>query len=354
MTGVGTRGNKSPSQSPRSESPKTPSRRPHTPTNLLLVIPEPQDFSNAKQPLTIQDMTIALIRFLAEAQSQPLWACEDITARLWNIKSANQLIPFLNNVLKIFAQAFPSSNLQRKWAQVSLQIGLACSSRHYAGRSLQVYRSLRVPLVPRTLCDILSRLVETVSEQGDDMQGYVTELILTLDTCVEAIPIHQEAEEQWNTLEYEDEGVDCETMRPIVGSPLPPIRARSGTFGQRSEDMKRPAELVRSRSAQSLSGLQTEEGSGDGLSVCGGMEVIPQVFWLGISLLESDYEHEYLLALGLLEKVMERLPLDRLYCRDKIDRMQNQLQWSSFGGVLPLILKGVTNPNTYEQVYIIL
>jgi len=162
MGAGGLSGRNSPNQSPRSESPRTPSRRAHTPTNLLLVLPEPQD--NARQPLTIQDLTIALVRFLAGSQGQPLWACEDITARLWNIKSANQLITFLNNTLKIFTHSFPHSNLERKWAQVSLQIGLACSSRHYAGRSLQVYRSLRVPLVSRTLCDILSRLVETVAE----------------------------------------------------------------------------------------------------------------------------------------------------------------------------------------------
>ena len=37
------------------------------------------------------------------------------------------------------------------------------------------------------LSDILSRLVETIAEQGDDMQGYVTELFLTLEEVVEAL-----------------------------------------------------------------------------------------------------------------------------------------------------------------------
>ena len=35
---------------------------------------------------------------------------------------------------------------------------------------LQLYRSLRVPITSRMLSDILSRLVETVAEQGEDMQ----------------------------------------------------------------------------------------------------------------------------------------------------------------------------------------
>lgn len=35
--------------------------------------------------------------------------------------------------------------------------------------------------------DILSRLVETVAEQGEDMQGYVTELLLTLEAAVDSL-----------------------------------------------------------------------------------------------------------------------------------------------------------------------
>ena len=35
---------------------------------------------------------------------------------------------------------------------------------------VQVFRALRVSLTCNDLCDILSRLVETVAEQGEDMQ----------------------------------------------------------------------------------------------------------------------------------------------------------------------------------------
>ena len=37
------------------------------------------------------------------------------------------------------------------------------------------------------LSDILSRLVETIAEQGEDMQGYVTELFLTLEEIVDVL-----------------------------------------------------------------------------------------------------------------------------------------------------------------------
>lgn len=39
----------------------------------------------------------------------------------------------------------------------------------------------------RMLSDLLGRLVETVAEQGEDMQGYVTELMLTLEAAVDAL-----------------------------------------------------------------------------------------------------------------------------------------------------------------------
>lgn len=37
------------------------------------------------------------------------------------------------------------------------------------------------------LSDILSRLVETVAEQGEDMQGYVSEMLLTLEAAVDSL-----------------------------------------------------------------------------------------------------------------------------------------------------------------------
>ena len=81
----------------------------------------------------------------------------------------------------------PNAHLAERWSQLSLQLALSCSSRHYAGRSLQLFRALRVPITARMLSDILSRLVETIAEQGDDMQGYVTELFLTLEAVVDSL-----------------------------------------------------------------------------------------------------------------------------------------------------------------------
>lgn len=112
----------------------------------------------------------SLIRFLSQESSQPLWNYEDINAKVWTIKSAEQLTCFLRHILKVYSDSYLQTRISERWAQTALQLGLSCSSRHYAGRSLQVFRALNVPINSRMLSDILSRLVETVAEQGEDMQ----------------------------------------------------------------------------------------------------------------------------------------------------------------------------------------
>ncbi len=69
------------------------------------------------------------------------------------------------------------------------------------------------------------------------------------------------------------------------------------------------------------------------------MTILAQLFWLAVSLLESDYEHEFLLACRLLTRVLHRLPLDRPDARDKVEKLQQQLKWSGYPGVHSLLLK---------------
>lgn len=43
----------------------------------------------------------------------------------------------------------------------------------------QVFRFLRVPINSRMLSDILSRLVETIAEQGEDMQVNIRRIFIS-------------------------------------------------------------------------------------------------------------------------------------------------------------------------------
>ena len=134
------------------------------------------------------EKTVAdLIDFLASHNLGPLWSFEEITAKMWTSKSAMELTRFTQCLSRIFHDSIPLTRVTQRWAEVAFQYGLSSSSRHYAGRSLQIFRALEVPLTFQVLADLLSRLVETVTEPGDDLQGYVTELVLTLNTCTSTL-----------------------------------------------------------------------------------------------------------------------------------------------------------------------
>ena len=110
------------------------------------------------------------ISFFSYSDCKPLWAFEDITPRNGNIKSADQLESFLQIIVSLFDEALPRSALRGRWGREALHWATSCSSRHYAGRSFQIFRSLKVPLSWPMLSDILQRLVETVADSSEDFQ----------------------------------------------------------------------------------------------------------------------------------------------------------------------------------------
>ena len=111
--------------------------------------------------------------------------------------------------------------------------------------------------------------------------------------------------------------------------------------------------LPRSRSAQSLR-QAGGGGGGDETSEEDKMNILVQLFWICIAILESDYEHEFILGLRLLDKVLTKLPLDRPDAREKVEKIQSGLKWAAFPGLHSLLLKGCTNPNTYEPTIALL
>ncbi|XP_070490077.1 protein furry isoform X3 [Chironomus tepperi] len=337
--------------------------------------------------MDISHVIKSLVMFLTQENlTQPLWNYEDITAKVWACKSAEQLTCFTRHIAKIFSESHPQSSISERWAQTALQLGLSCSSRHYAGRCLQIFRALNVPINSRMLSDILSRLVETVAEQGEDMQGYVTELLLTLEAAVDSLDsdfrpldVMKDIFKSTPNLNNKEVALLTSNKRASDGNQVSPLatnnvmsvgnHARSTSYSvtycakktanlpmevkelrnrtatnielERTHS-KFPNSLSRSRSAQSL-----KFGS-DTTSQDDKMTILAQLFWLGVSLLESDYEHEFLLALRLLSRVLHRLPLDRPDARDKVERLQNQLKWNNYPGVHALLLKGCTHSVTYE------
>lgn len=76
--------------------------------------------------------------------------------------------------------------------------------------------------------------------------------------------------------------------------------------------------------------------------------LLATVFWVAVSLMESDFEFEYQMALRLMHKLLARVPLEQPENRERLDKLQAQLRWSGFSGLQQLLLKGFTSPATND------
>ncbi|XP_058154930.1 protein furry homolog-like isoform X3 [Dasypus novemcinctus] len=323
-----------------------------------------------------------LMEFITSRKRGPLWNHEDVSAKNPSIKSAEQLTAFLKHVVSIFKQSSSEGiHLEHHLSEVALHTALSCSSRHYAGRSFQIFRALKQPLSATTLSDVLSRLVETVGDPGEDAQGFVIELLLTLESAIDTLAEtmkHYDLLSALSQTSYHD---------PIMGNKYAANRKSTGQLnlstspitsssylgynsnsrsnslrlsliGDRRGDRRRSntldimdgrinhsSSLARTRSLSSL----REKGMYDVQSTTEPTNLMATIFWIAASLLESDYEYEYLLALRLLNKLLIHLPLDKSESREKIENVQSKLKWNNFPGLQQLFLKGFTSVSTQEM-----
>ncbi|XP_023860040.1 protein furry homolog-like isoform X3 [Salvelinus sp. IW2-2015] len=325
----------------------------------------------------------ALIEFVTSRKRGPLWNHEDVSPKNPNIKSADQLCVFLRHVVTVFKQSQSGFQLEQLLSEVALQTALSCSSRHYAGRSFQIFRALKQPLTAATLSDVLSRLVETVGDPGEEAQGFVIELLLTLesgiDTLADTVKNYDLLTALANASAHEHLlGAKFAANRKSTGQlnlssgglfhqgHYPHSHARSNSLraslmGERKGDRRRSNTLdIADRlggshgnlaRTQSLSSLREGGGGGPGGEAIPPVDptnLMATVFWIAASLLESDYEFEYLLALRLLNKLLGQLPLENADSRERLETVQAKLKWYSFPGLLQLFLKGFTSASTQE------
>uniref|UniRef100_A0A8D0DGI4 Furry homolog, like n=1 Tax=Sander lucioperca TaxID=283035 RepID=A0A8D0DGI4_SANLU len=318
----------------------------------------------------------ALIEFITSRKRGPLWNHEDVSPKNPNIKSADQLSVFVRHVVTVFKHSQSGLRLESLLSEVALQTALSCSSRHYAGRSFQIFRALKQPLTLATLSDILSRLVETIGDPGEEAQGFVIELLLTLESGIDTLADTVKNYDLLTAL------AQTSARDPLLGPKFAANRKSTGQLnlnsgglfhnahtrsnslraslmGEGKADRRRSntldiadrlggshGNLARTRSLSSLGG-----GGGPGGEAIPPVDpsnLMATVFWIAASLLESDYEFEYLLALRLLNKLLGQLPLDRVDSRERLEKVQAKLKWYSFPGLLQLFLKGFTSASTQE------
>ncbi|KAM6961396.1 protein furry homolog [Aplochiton taeniatus] len=335
----------------------------------------PQDVEELESPTEMDEKTNKLIEFLTTRVYGPLWCHEDISPKNQNSKSTEQLTNFLRHVVSVFKESKSDFHLEQQLSDVALQTALCSSSRHYAGRSFQVFRALRQPLSAHAVSDLLSRLVEVVGEHGEEVQGYVMEVLLTLESVVDNLAECLKNNDLMAVLTRAS-SPDFLTNGKLVSNrkstgQINLIQGRATAersrhrrsysvhrmFGEadRSSDLPRSATLDRIQACVQHSGLakhrspsSSKDNVTDPTHVNHPSNLLATIFWVAVSLMESDFEFEYQMALRLLNKLLAHVSLDKQENRDKLEKLQSQLKWSSFTGLQQLLLKGFTSVSTTD------
>ncbi|CAF4639576.1 unnamed protein product, partial [Rotaria sp. Silwood2] len=315
-----------------------------------------------------------------------------------------------------------------------------------------IIRALGLPLNFRWVIDILSRLIGTVAEHNDDMQGYVTEILLTLTHNVDAIykqikgslstsiqalspskeslnssiinpsTLTNKIEALQNRLFSNDRRQHNQTYRHpsrdrlsivvtnsgMATAPTSPrnLNMNSSTltdgysttticpsistnngFLLRPDDQQQyilrlspesdrscsstTSTLTRSRSAQNVrqqqnlfSNIITNNSNNNttntndvqtlAASIDDAKTVLAQLFWIGMCLLESDYEYEFTLSIQLLITIINKIQLNTYDYIDRIMNILKTIKWQQFPGVQSLVLKGCTSTITFESTMILI
>ncbi|KAF3834580.1 hypothetical protein F7725_027138 [Dissostichus mawsoni] len=254
----------------------------------------------------------ALIEFITSRKRGPLWNHEDVSPKNPNIKSAEQLSFQLDSLL--------SECLCRR------SLLLLQTLRR------TIFRALKQPLTLGTLSDILSRLVETVGDPGEEAQGFVIELLLTLESGIDTL-----ADTRGSFLHNRSNSLRASLMGEKKAD-----RRRSNTLDVADRLANSHGNLARTRS---LSGWGSRRNA---LPPVDPSNLMATVFWIAASLLESDYEFEYLLALRLLNTLWVLFLWSERTAGSAWRNVQNKLKWYSFPGLLQLFLKGFTSASTQE------
>ncbi|KAG5837521.1 hypothetical protein ANANG_G00240170 [Anguilla anguilla] len=321
-------------------------------SNLPQISPETDELEESSTES--EDKTSKLIEFLTTRAFGPLWCHEDISLRNQSSRSTERLASFLRHVVSVFRESKSELYLERQLSDVALQTALCSSSRHYAGRSFQIFRALRQPVCAHAVSDLLSRLVEVVGEHGDEVQGYVMEVLLTLESAVDNLA---------ECLKNSDQVVVLTRATSpdfLTSGKLTSNRKSTGQlnkFGEadRSSDLPRSATLDRIQACAQLGGLakpgspgSSRDSVADPANANHPANLLATIFWVAVSLMESDFEFEYQMSLRLLHKLLAHLPLDRPENRERLEKLRAQLKWTGFCGLQQLLLKGFTSVPTVD------
>ncbi|KHN72892.1 Protein furry -like protein-like [Toxocara canis] len=290
------------------------------------------------------DLVQAIIFCMSEKMDRPLWANEDVTVRQWRIESAEQLGCVVRHLAELLIESIPLFAV--RWTQLAMGMALSISNRHIAGRCFQIASALcqsPSPWIP----GVLSRLVETVGEQHEDTQSYVTDVMLCLHTTVahlalvpQAVPT--QSPQHARSVSYTP-ALLRQTAMATASAALSPTHDRKEVRHSVliSEERDPPPGLSRSKSATALKSTEHGVGEEDLSALC-------QLLSISVAMLESNNDNEYLLALHLLDKILDAAGTDRTVCLQRLSKTVAQLDWTAFSGIVGLVVKGTVIAAGYE------
>uniref|UniRef100_A0A1I7XAJ6 Ion_trans domain-containing protein n=1 Tax=Heterorhabditis bacteriophora TaxID=37862 RepID=A0A1I7XAJ6_HETBA len=192
---------------------------------------------------------------------------------------------------------------------------------------------------------LISRLVETAGEPHEDTQAYVTDLLLCLlssaphlNPVIDAPPIPSASPSHARSTSYT------------------PALLRQSVISQRIHQEKKDARLsllvaeeepwigtalMRSKSADQLkTDPEGDEEATARMQICA----------IAVALLDSGIDNEFLLAINLLDKILDTAGSHKSRCLQKLEKTINQLDWKGFGGIIGLLSRGKVNLVIYYYV----
>lgn len=293
---------------------------------------------------SVGDLLSAIVFCLSESMDLPLWENEDATPRNWRVASAAKLSHLVEHVVEAMHSWMPM--LPIMWTQLAMRMALATPHRHLAGRCFQIVSALQQP-PGAWLPSLMSRLVETAGEQHEETQSYVTDLLVCIIDCAVHISPYIEgvimrtsmSPTHHRSTSYTPALVRQSVICSRVQNHQDRKDARLSLLVSDKDKWTTTETLIRSKSADQLkSDMEADEEINSRMQMCA----------IAISLLESGIDNEFLLALQLLEKVLDTSQQQKLASLQKLEKIVAQLEWKNYSGVVALVSRGAVLPTAYE------
>ena len=410
-----------------------------------------------------------ILNILAKCKNSPVWPYELITShtfskQLTSVQLINDFVSNLQSFLQICfstkqvstisssaTRSFSSplnldlnryncnhdkflTNLDKKWSHYALISSLNTTSRHYAGRSLQIYRALGIKFSSfSTMINLIHRLMETVADTNEDVQGYVTEILLTLKMnanlfSVQYLKLQSETKnktggESLDAIKQKSKSLQLQFQENMKSASklkknfIDQFNKKSAT-GSLSNDLikNKTATLTRKEANEIMTAkksslkspiklqntkykhqiaykksltlslfnhkwqLLQERIGNSSINVnrvpkflryfnhmnkshhaintnMENLKILVQIFWTAICLLESDFEHEFVLAIEIIEQILDKIDLNtglaqngqllihKNEFRTHLEMFAFKINWPNFPGLQNLLMKGCISTN---------